>query len=370
MFCFILAYVLPACSSDGGSRTKEAINGDTLTTTSQLLTMVRIKPGVIAATILNPWKDGEYLAKYILADRSISDSEIPAFKGYQTLRTPISSALVMSSVHTTALEELGAESLITGVADAQYFSSDIIKEGLRLGKIIDVGNSMSPALEKIIELNPEVIITSPYENAGNGGLGQIGATVVEMADYLETTPLGRAEWILFMGALSGQFEKSEQIFNQVRNEYNSMISKVPQSKVRPLVITELPYNGIWYQPGGHSYVTRLINDAGGRTLTANDKSGGSLQFSIETVYEKGHNAEIWLIKSFGNEITSKKDISDRLSLASDFAAYKKGSVWVANTQETNLYDVTAFHPEKVLADFIAIINNNRQSKTQFYQLIE
>lgn len=352
IFAVALATVFLACSRPVAE--KDVETGNILTHRAQLLTMVELPDSSIAVTIKNPWDTASVLGRYLLVDRNLPDDKIPEREGWKTIKVPVQSALIYSSVHTSPLEELGSAGMITGIADAAYFSSNYIRQNIEKGTITDVGNSMSPSLEKIVELSPEIAIVSPYENSGHGILDKTGTTVIDMADYMESTPLGRAEWIKLLGALSGKREMAEKIYLGIVEKYDSISNAALKINSEPLVLCELPISGVWYQPGGESYMSRLITDAGGRTLLKEDKNPGSVQLDIANVYDKGVNSEIWLIKAT-KELTGR-DITDATALASEIKAMKTGNVWYVNTTSSNFYDELAFHPEKILEDFASVFH--------------
>lgn len=366
-FFLVLPILTCRCTSGGGSYPHESLWGDTLTRHARLLTLVRIDSGIMIVDIVNPWDTTSYLGRYILVDKAVDFNERNLPEEYQLIRTPIASALVFSSVHTSAIEELSAGDIITGIADSQYFRSPFILSKLAEGSITDVGNPMSPSLERIIELSPEVILTSPYQNAGHGALDNSGISIIDMADYMENTPLGRAEWILLLGALSGQIEKARKIYNNVISQYNEIKQRDENTGNRPLVITEVPYNGTWFQPGGKSYITTLIHDAGGRTITDKDTSAGSVQLDITNVYEKGNVADVWIIKSYGP--MTKKDLTSLTPLASNFKSFQTDNIWYVDTKLTNFYDEIAFHPERALKDYKNIISQNGKISENYYYFV-
>lgn len=350
------------CSGSGSGSGIELTEADTLTEEATLLTLIQLSDGITIAEVADPWDNTRTLASYILIDRDIESPDPSLTDGHTVIRTPVESALVYSSVHTSAIEELGASQVIKGVADGRYFVSDYIRKGLNAGTIVDVGNSMSPSLEKIVELSPDIVMTSPYQNAGHGVLDKAGVAVVDMADYMEPTPLARAEWILLVGALTGKLEEAKNVYRQVTENYNSLkksSSERGAMDYRPLVLTEIPYGGVWYQPGGCSYAANMIKDAGARTLTEDDNSTGSVQFDIANVYESGEAADIWLIKSTGS--LSKRDILSELPLATGFKSFNEDEIWIADTEEVPLYDDLAFHPDRVLSDYVAIFTGKAKS---------
>lgn len=348
-----LIFFSTACGSNYSSVDKLP-PGDTLTIHSDLLTMVDHGNGITSVVVKNPWDKKGKPTVYLLVDRNLSDSDIPQIKDARIIRVPVKSALVYSSVHTTPLEEMGAARLITGVADASYFTSPYILERLSNKSIVDVGNSLSPSFEKIVQLSPDVAIVSAYENAGHGILDNTGISIVDMTDYMETTPLGRAEWIVFLGKLFGRSDKAQSIFKQVVNDYNSLKSVASSTSAKPVVLTEIPYSGVWYQPGGQSYMSELIRAAGAAPLLSHDASTGSVQLDIASVLDKSQNADFWLIKT--TEPVTAENIRNLISGANLIKAFNTGNIYIADTSKVPLYDDLAFHPERILADYVGIFH--------------
>ena len=360
---FLIPFLF-SCTTGKENEKNTELHGDTLTQQSDLLTLVRISDHCLAATIANPWDSTNCLGRYLLVENGTAP-EI-ASDEWTVINVPVKSALVYSSVHTSPLEEIGAKEIIKGVADSQYFHSSFILDGINKGNIKDIGNSMSPSLEKIIDLSPEIAIVSPYENSGHGLLDKTDINVIDMADYMESTPLGRAEWILLLGALSGKLAEASAIFDGVKTKYLSLCDSVSHLSPTVKVLCEMPYNGIWYQPGGNSYMARLIKDGGGQTILKNNDSPGSVQLDISNAYEKGADADVWIIKA--EKDLTRDDILSSTSLADRIHALQSGNVWFVNTNTTNFYDELAFHPEKILQDYAAMFHPEKfSSGFSFYR---
>jgi iron complex transport system substrate-binding protein len=342
----LLVMTLTAC---GGASKRTDAQGDTITTCSELLTLVD-HGDYVTATVADPWKKGEMLGRYALVNR---DSEVKVPDGYVVIQVPVESSVVYSSVHTSAVEELGEIDRISGVAEAQYFTSPAIKSRIASGRIGDIGSSSSPSLEKLVDISPEVVLLSPMESANHQAIDKTGIKVVEMADYMESTPLGRAEWIKLIGILYGRRGDAEKIYEKVTADYNQIKDTVEKdAKDRPMMLTEMETYGVWYIPGGGSYMARLIHDAGATTPFADTDASGSLQMDYASVYDRAVDADCWIMRSM-SDITVK-DILANNKMNANFKAYKSGRVFNCNTMATTLYDDIAFHPEKVLRDLASI----------------
>ena len=358
---FFALALLTSCRGGGSDRLPDG--GDTLTTTSTLLTMVD-HGDMITADIADPWNQGQYAGRYALVKRG-SDVAIP--DGYQRVEVPVRSMAVFSSVHGSAFEELGDAPLIVAVADGAYVTTPTLVDGLRSGRVRDVGSSMSPSLEMLVELSPDAVVATPGGGADHSAIAKSGIAVVEMADYMESTPLGRAEWIKLLGALTGKEAEATRIFDGVKASYDSISASVDTSK-RPMVLTETEYSGVWYVPGGKSYMARLISDAGGKTIAPDDESAGSLSFDYARVYDLGHDADVWLIRTDHDMTLAELAAANKLN--AKFRCWQDGNVFACNTLTTTFFNDIAFHPERILSDYSRIIGGRETDNLRYFKKLE
>lgn len=360
-FAVIAATLLPLLSCGSGDKTADE-TGDTLTVKASLLKMID-HGEYISASVTDPWNDGKILQKYYLVHR---DSVMPNLPDDGTvIRTPIKSAAVFSSIHSSAIDELGQAATIKAVADGQYFTDPTVIKALADGRIKDIGPSQSPSLESLIDISPEVVILSPYQNSDHSAISKSGIAVIQMADYMENTPLGRAEWLLFLGALYGKLDQAQSIYNDVCATYNSLAADAPSDTV--LVLTETPASGVWYCPAGGSYAARLIADAGGKVIFADDPRSGSVPADYSTVYDRAIDADVWLIRSFGP--LSRNDLARMSPLISGLKPFVNNRIYVCDSSRSRIFDDTAFHPERVLAEYINIFAN-KPSALRYFKTIE
>ena len=346
---FVALFAVSSCNS---SATDEIV-GDTLTVKSQLLTIVDSE-GYTLVDVKNPWKEGTLLQRYALVHR---DSEKPKKlpSNAVVIEVPITSALVYSSVHAGAFVELGGGNAISGVADAEFFKIPEIVAKVESGEIVNVGNSMSPSIEKVVDLSPQIILASPFQNAGYGAIAKLGIPIMECADYMESTPLGRAEWIKLIGELLCKRDEATEIYNRVANEYNSLVEKVKDVDSKPVVISEMVTDGVWFIPGGKSYMAQMYADAGASYPWKDNASTGSLQYDFATVYDKAYNADYWIIKSYEPNF-SLSTLESKYPLNKKMEAFSNGGVYVINTMETSFFEDFPFHPEKLLKEYIMLFH--------------
>ncbi len=349
----LLASFVTSCGGRSSMTCKVA--GDTLTTTAQLLTIIDCSRYIIV-DVENPWSEGALLQRYALVHRdSVVPEDLPT--DAVLVRVPIGSALVYSSVHAGVFHELGCIDAITGIVDAEYYKIPEIVDGINEGKVVNVGNSMSPSVEKIVDLSPQAILTSPFQNAGHGAIEMLGIPIIECADYMESAPLGRAEWIKLMGELLCKRDEAAEIYQNVVEEYDALVDRVKDVKERPTVISEMMTDGVWFLPGGGSYMARMYVDAGAIYPWSDNTSTGSLQLDFATVYDKAYDADFWLIKSHEPNF-SLANLESKYPLNEKMEAFSKGGVYVVNTVETSFFEDFPFHPEKLLREYILLFHPN------------
>ena len=309
----------------------------------------------ILVRIQNPWDTARILHTYVLVDR---EAELPEGLPKGTLvRTPVEKALVYSSVHCGLLSELGAIDQIGGICDLQYIEIPEIQDRCASGRMIDAGNSMNPDIEKIIDFHPDAILLSPFENSGGyGRIEKLGIPIIECADYMETSPLGRSEWMRFFGLLFGKRQQADSLFTAVRTGYLQLCELVGPVNQRPVVISELKSGSAWYVPGGKSTTGRLYQDAGATYVWAEDEHSGSIPLSFETVFDRGQDADFWLFKYNQQQDKTLTELKSDYASYAGFRAFQTGQVYGCNSGRVPFYTETPFHPEWLLEDLIRIFH--------------
>ncbi len=336
-----------------GKSDQAATSGNNMIAEASLLSMEQ-HDGYTVATISNPWRKGSTLKRYVLVP---ADADMPESLPEGTVvRTPLSNALVYSAVHTGLFTELGSSEAVKGIVDAQYFTDSLVLKGVKDGKIADCGSSMAPTIEKVIEMKPDGILLSPYQDSNFDQLDKLHIPLIMCADYMEATPLGRAEWIKFYGALLGKDEEAKAIYDKVVEQYNKAKAARKAASRHPKVLTETVVSGVWNVPGGKSYMAQIIKDAGANYPWADDDHSGSLSLDFNQVLAQAKDADVWLIKAFG--VSSYADVKGQYELNDKFDAFTKRKIYVCDTNATRLFERFPFHPDLLLQDFCNILDGN------------
>lgn len=394
IFGALVVLLVVACQ---GGKTASGEGGDTLQMKyAELLTIVKHNDGAYTEAIIeNPWKKGTTLHKYILVPKGKEGDETVArlkddIRENATLqmgshcdivRTPLESNVVFTAPHCQLMYELGCKNAITGVCDKDYINIPDIKERVKLsdGKastsdtdkvIIDCGSSMQPDIERIIALKPEGLLISPFENSGGyGKLDKLHIPIIETADYMETSPLGRAEWMKFYGLLFKSEERSDSLFSSIEKEYLALKAEAAKLPQGLSILTERKMGSVWYVPGGKSTMGILLKDANAKYIFADDTHSGSLAYGPERILSKGTQVDVWAFKYFGGKALSKNDLLAEYEGYKVLKAFNSNSIYQVDTSTQPYFELTSFHPEILLREFIILAHPKATQfgKLRFYQ---
>lgn len=351
-----IATVLPFLQGCGGGNTAAGGEGEEQTRYASNLSMRERPDGIEIVTVRNPWDTTKTLATYALVEKDEKPgSPLPA--GAVRIDVPLRRSVVYSGVHLSLINELGAGEALNGACDVEYISDAGVKRMVEEGRIENCGTSNSPNMEKIIRLIPGAVILSPFENSNNAArYSATGIPVVEAADYLEATPLGRAEWMRFYGRLYGRSEQADSLFAKVEREYNKIKEQAGKAKERPLVMNDMIYGNVWNVPTSGSVTGRMFADAGARNPFENQTNAGSAHLSPEEVLYKAQDSDIWLLRYFSPNEMTLADVGKENPIYTKFAPYKSGNVYGANTMKCTIFDDGAFHPQYVLLEYAKIFH--------------
>ena len=314
-----------------GSRTSGFLGGgDSVQFKYATLPSIVSYDGFTVVTIANPWKEGKALHTYVLVPR---DQQVPVHLPKGTvIRTPLEKAVVFTTVHCALLMDLGCRDKIAGVADLKYIKIPWIQRQAKNGHIVDCGDGMNPLIEKIIDLHPDAILLSPFENSGGyGKLEDIGIPLVECAEY-------RA-----------------QEAGQGRS-----------------VVVDSQVGSVWYVPGGRSTIGQMIADAGGRYPWADDEHSGSLSLPFETVLEEAFDTEVWMFRYDSDKPMSRERFLSEKDGYDQFRAFQSGELYGCNVRTSRFYEESPFRPDRLLNDFIQILHPEMKGlgPLRYYKKIE
>ena len=310
--------------------------------------------GFVEIEVHDPWNDGRLLQRYLLVPR---DKPMPEGLPKGTVvRVPLRNIVVYTSVHSAMLDALGVADKVVGVCEPQYIKVSSINERLGKGLVRDLGAATSPNVERMIEAGTEVVITSPFDHGGYGSVEKLGIPIIECADYMETDPLGRAEWIKFIGLFMGRNEHADSLFRITEANYLNTKALVEKVEKRPRLLTGLKYGSPWYVPSGESFMARIYKDAGADYIFSYQPGTGSTPMSFETVFDKAVHADIWLINYNRDDDMTYSALKSDYSPYSGFDAFRDRRIFGNNTNFSMFYEEVPMHPDYLLAELIAIFH--------------
>jgi iron complex transport system substrate-binding protein len=298
---------------------------------------------------------------YLLLERGMAR---PAgFPNAQLIEIPVRNMAVMSSMHAGLLGFLDSENVLTGLANLQYvYSPEIIKR-INAGKIAEIGREQGLNEEKLIEMHPDLLMTMGSPGAKTHHyqtLEQAGIPVLTNSEWIENTPLGRAEWVKVVAALLNKEKEVNTKFAEMEQEYNRIASLAAKAKDKPSIISGLNTKDAWFLPGGDSYMARFFKDAGADYHWNDVKTNASLPLNFEAVYPFALNADFWLNVGFDKNDT-KKNILAMDSRYGDFKAFKSGNMYSYNNRvnergSNDFFESGTVNPHIVLSDLIKIMH--------------
>ena len=306
---------------------------------------------MVVATVRNPWDTTTVLQQYVLVPR---DRPLPRVlpKGI-LLRTPLRRTVMQSSVHAALAERLGVAQQLRGICDAAF----VVSERVKALRLTDYGNSMQPDVERLVADSIDALFVAPFENAGHGALDRIGIPLIECADYMETTPLGRAEWMRFYGRLWGCAERADSLMAAETEQYESLCRKVAAAReTAPTLLIDRKEGAVWYVPGGDSYLAALYRDAGARYVFAAHRGAGSVALDVEAALAEGRDADLWVIKYGAPSDLTLAALAADNPLYRQFRAFQQQRVMGCNTLREPYYEELPFAPSRLLTEWVRLLH--------------
>jgi len=357
----LVAVVALTCCR-GGHTAVHTPEGDTLQLKYASLLSIVSHEDYTVATVRNPWKQGATLHTYVLVPRTSPNAQavignLPhsPYANATIIRTPLERAAVFTTVHCSLLTQLGVGDRIAAVADLKYIKIPYIQQRVQEGHIADCGNGLSPVVEKIMEVHPDAILLSPFENSGGyGKTAELGIPIIECAEYMENSPLARAEWMRFYGLLFDRGRQTDSLFAAVDSSYTALSLKAQAAGEGASVLIDKMVGSVWYVPGGRSTIGQMVQDAGGRYTWADDTHSGSLSLPFETVLERSGEAEVWLFRYSSDHSMTRQELLSEHRGYSELAAYRTRQVFGCNVERSLFYEESPFRPDYLLSDFIQL----------------
>lgn len=332
-------------------------------------------PATQKLMVFNPWENArDIVMEYYLVDDDAKD--LDRLSGKKVIKTPIQRVVCLSTTHLAFLEALSEDAKVVGISGSQYISNPEIRKRMEEGDVPDVGYGQNLNYELIVSLKPDVVLAygiGSEVTSYTGKLEELNIPVVMVGEYLEESPLGKAGWIKFIGALFEKDDVADSIYNNIAAEYDRLKQLAAEVNDKPKVLVGSPYKDSWWVPGGNSYFANLISDAGGDYLGGNNSSHESYVISFENALAWGSHADIWINMS---NLASKREILAADQRFRSFRVFNEGKLYnnikrLGSHGGNDFWESGTLNPHLVLRDLISIFHPGLvDEKLVYYQEIE
>jgi iron complex transport system substrate-binding protein len=314
--------------------------------------------GYSIVKVSNPWPKADKTYTYILKEKN---GIVPnSLKQFLTINVPIKNIVVTSTTHIPSLEMLGVEKTLVGFPNLNYISSEKVRALINAKKVKELGSNQSLNTEVLIDLQPEVIIGYGLDNSNPtlDNLEKNGLKVLLNGDWNEQTPLGKAEWIKFFGALYGKQDKANEIFSKIEKDYLKTLEIAKRATTNPTILAGDMFEDKWYLPQGTSWGCQLLKEAKGNYLWSETNGTGSLSLSFETVLEKAKDADLWITSG---QFGSLKEMTEANPHYNQFKSFQNKNVYSfsgrkGKTGGVLYYELAPNRPDIVLKDIVKILH--------------
>jgi iron complex transport system substrate-binding protein len=310
-------------------------------------------------TVLQPWRDSDVTFTYVLVQCGTPTPE--GFDDAAIIEVPVNTVVSMSTTYVPHFAELNLLDHVAGVDEYDFIYNPDVRAMIDAGELVEVGGGSAVNVELVLDLDPDLIVTyglgSPDYDA-HLVLLDAGLNVALNSDYMETSPLGRAEWIKFTAMFFNREADANAFFDGVATRYNELLAQVGEIEDRPTVLVNGIYSDTWFVAGGGSYTAQLIEDAGGAYLWSDDESTGGLPLSFEAVLERGQDADYWINPNFWFSLADGLAEDERYA---EFEAFQNGGVYNNNARMNEFggndyLESGVVNPDLLLADLVAIFH--------------
>ena len=365
----LLAFV--ACAPKGKTGVKEVAEGDNLMRYARNVTVCEMDYGYMMEVIC-PWDTTLSLGKFAL----LKDTMAQVGEGLTKIQLPVQKVISFSATQWAVFLRLGEIDRVKGILEGRFVSDTTMKALLAEEKVYDIGTEAAANIERMIQIQPDILLYSPYFDGNQGGLNVTGAVLFPFADYMENTPLGRAEWIRVIGMLAGCEDKANAWFDDIERRYNALSTLCANVEQRPTVFSDLAFNGQWYVAGGKSYIAKLFADAGADYIWKDNPSTASVPMDAESILAKAQHADYWRVINSNPFPMTYESLAKESPVYPLFDAFRNRQIIVCDILPTGYFEQSQCEPDLLLADFIHFFHPELLTgewadyQTKYYHLLE
>lgn len=328
----------------------------------------------LSSTILrvrSAWQGADSSAFDLFISR---DGELPpdGFRG-QVVKSPVQKLAVMSTSHIAFIDCIGRTDCIAAVSGLNLINSPSVIG--RRDEIAEIGYDSNADYEAIVSSGVSLALLygvtsgSPMEEK----LSALGIPYIYIGEYVETSPLGRAEWMVALGEILDCREDACEAFRKVADNYNALASLVADVDERPSVMLNAPYCDSWFLPSSRSVTAAFISDAGGCYPFSVSDSNRSMPVDYEQAFLNLCNADYWLDATGFDSVEDILSVSPELETAGCVSEHRvfNPDVRVNDAGGNDFWESGAARPDLVLSDLISILHPEiREVPLYFYRRLQ
>ena len=311
----------------------------------------------VLVTVTNPWQGADSVTTRLFIARD-GETAPEGFDG-QVLEGDAERIVAMSSTHIAMLDAIGEVDRVVGVSGIDYISNPDIQA--RRDRIGDVGYEGNINYELLLSLDPDLVLL--YGVNGASGmepkLRELGIPFMYVGDYLEESPLGKAEWMVALSEVVGCRSEGEKVFAEIPVRYNALKQRVAENALdAPSVMLNMPYGDSWFMPSAGSYAVRLIEDAGGDYIYKKNTGNASTPVDMEEAYLLASAADLWLNVGMASTLGEVKAACPKFA---DTRCFRNGYVYNNNACTNaaggnDYFESAVVHPDLLLRDLVKIFH--------------
>lgn len=323
-------------------------------------------------TVHNPWQGDASAEQHLILLRG--KAKAPKNTDIQAVKAPVHRVVCMSSSHVALFDALGQTGRIVGVSGLDYILNPRIQERSLCGELRDVGYDSNLNFELLAALRPDLILLygiSGENTSITGKLRELGIPYLYIGDYVEESPLGKAEWLLVTAEMCDLREAAVDTLRRIAARYNAIKTRLDPADARPKVMLNTPYRDTWFMPSAQSYMVRLIEDAGGSYIYTKNRSNASVAVDLEEAYLLANSADFWINVGACNSI---EELTAQNPKFAEVPAVVDRCVWNNNRRHTaaggsDFWESGIVRPDVVLRDLKTILCGGSDS-TYYYKRLE
>ena len=371
IFIIGLAFYVTGCSNY--QKQKKILWNDVFSNQSSKVKYARFfelyeYDNITKLVIKSPFDDSNKIVYYLVDTTRDNNLEIDE---KHVIKVPLKHVGVLSATQLAGIKKIGFINNVKGVSDVKYLQDSDIKRRLELGEIEEIASGNNFFTEKALLMKMDAIFFSPFKKGQQLEINN-SVPVIPFFDFMEESPLGRAEWLKFTAAFFAAEKNADTLFESIATKYELLKKKVEKVKDKPTVFSGKNFNGQWFVPGGKSYIAKIFTDAGADYIFKDILSVNSVALDFEVVFHKAESADYWRLTGGLDTTKNPYDyLQKKNKLYSQFKAFRKHHIIYCDPVATGYFEKGPLEPHIILSDFIYIFHKDMlpNHKPAYYRLI-